>query len=107
MQQGPTAATEGYSAPMVVGTPWIDFRHVTIKVWGLRAQVKAALILVEAAFDPVTRNAAQLPVPNTTATLFVRPLSPAADLEEDPAQKDGEDIWIGTTDYEIVTQRTW
>ncbi len=105
VRQGPTSPSEGLMAPRRSGGPWIDFRHVTIRIWGTLAQVRTALAAVRTAFDATT--APVLSVPNVTATMDVRPLQPQDELAEDEKAKEGEDQWIGTAEWEILCQRVW
>lgn len=103
VKQGPTAPGLGYMAPAFTrGVPYIDWRHVTISVYGKKADVSAVMVLVLGTCDSLGKN---LAVPNTTATLGVKKMPDG--IAQDPVKRDGEDIWCGTAEYEVCTQRAW
>ena len=95
-EQGPRP--NEYQIPAVTGGTYVDYRRVTLTARGLKADVDAILDRVVVVFDWKLFT-----VPNA-ALLHCMPLG-APMLAEDPATKEGSDIWVGTAAYELMTQR--
>ena len=94
IQQGPTANE------IMSGQHYLDYRHVTITLRGLEADVRTALDHVGTVFDW-----AQLSVPNSGFGRIM-PLG-ARHIEQDEATKKGLDVWKGMAEYEVMTTRQY
>ncbi len=101
VKQGPTGAETGW----MTGGRYLDFRHVTLTIRGLKAGVSTALAAVRALFDhEVSLGRFTNLAPPNSLSVRIRPIS-IDDLHQDPEKQQGEDIWIGTAEYEILTTR--
>ena len=86
------------------GGVYLDYRMVTITIYGLEAAVRAALAQIQKAYDPAPSGGNGLTIPNATHRV-TWPLS--RHVEQDPATKSGEDIWRGIARYEVISNRSW
>lgn len=96
VEQGPRP--NEYGIPATPGKPYIDYRKVTLTVFGLYADADATIDRVVTVFDWKSFT-----VPNATL-LHCMPLE-SPQVEQDPDTKEGEDIWRGIAVYEFMTQR--
>lgn len=78
----------------------IDYRHVRVQIWGLKAAVARALPLLRPLFNRTT-----YPVPNSTLLGSVE-VPATNELKQDEHTKRGEDVWIGTYEFWVSTQRS-
>jgi hypothetical protein len=90
-----------FMAPVTAGAPYLDYRKVTLTVRAKKADAVAVLSRVKAVYgDKVPAN---LVIPNATVR-WVEHLDQDR-LAEDPARKQGEDVWQGIATYGVSTQR--
>jgi len=83
------------------GGGWLDFRKVVITLRGTKAQVVAAAVSVQALY----RDGVEMPLPSG-APLVALISSGQGKLQQDPAVKDGLDVWMATLDIEVWSGRT-
>lgn len=101
VMQGPTSAQEGWQT----GGTYIDFRHVKIEVYGPKPEASPALNAIRGTFDAeISKGQDAFEVPNTLGTIQVRPIL-GDDLRQEDHKSQGEDVWIGTAEYEVWTFR--
>lgn len=88
------------------GGAWHDYRKVTVKVWGTKANATAALAAINARFNLRLGTDDGEPFSYPSGARFIRwwPLD-GGRLEEDPATKAGEDVWIGSCSGKVWSIR--
>jgi hypothetical protein len=96
VEQGP--GEDEYTCPAVPGSTVVHHHRVMIHVHGARDDVKAALTLVEQAFQNRTFN-----VPNS-ACIGCLPVTDHR-FRREPRKKAGVDVWEGRRDYELIHER--
>lgn len=79
---------------------WMDHRKVTLKVWGQKADVVTVQGILVALFHRRTR----LVYPSGARFIRWWPDS-GATLTQDPATKDGRDVWISTMVADVWSVR--
>jgi hypothetical protein len=88
-----------YYAAVETGDTYLDFRLVTVTIWGVgKAALGEVMRKAEAAYDWKI-----FPVPHSTLK-SVQPLGPRT--EEETAKRRGEDVWKGILQYRVTVQRT-
>lgn len=80
---------------------WHDHRKVTIRVYGLKADVVTALKALTAVFNVRT----VLTYPSGARFMRWWPTG-GPKIEEDPDRRAGEDVWIGTIEADVWSIRT-
>lgn len=90
------------------GSPYNDYRKLTLKGWGTRADVVSMATNIFNLLAWLPRDGKTLAYPSgyPQSIGFVR-MMPLDDphIEEDPTTKDGRDVWICTALFEVWTTR--
>ena len=95
-----TSELKGREATGTAGT-WHDHRKVTIKVWGLKDDTVQAIAILTGIFN------LQTVLTYPSGAKFIRWWPDGdAKLYQDPATKDGSDIWIGEISADVWSVRS-
>lgn len=79
---------------------WLDVRKVTIEVRGLKPDVVTACAAIRQAFN----RKITLAYPSGAKFISFMPDGDAK-LNEDPATKDGQDVWLGIIEANVFSAR--
>jgi hypothetical protein len=106
-EQGPKP--NEYIAPVQRGQGYHDFRHVTICVYGVRADAVKAMGHLRRIYEwqprPTTETGTrQMDVPNASLKA-IRPMPGSGKIEQEKERVGGNIVWKGTLEFECWTVR--
>ncbi len=93
-------------SPQVSGATYHDYRLVTFTAWGKKAAIVAVLEAIMTRFDEQPKGVTPLTIPNSSRVIRMKPMMDMDKFEQANEKRLGDDVWMGTKNYQLWTQRT-